>query len=235
MTATARLREIADDLRGVVGGVGAGLAGASDDEVLELMAAVEVVGRLVGAAQVWVAGEVAVRSRSELGDEGLSRSQNFTSPVKLVASVTGTSAHESRARLEVGRRMRGAVLLGGGEGPAPFPLVAQWLDEGVLAVETAAVIVKRCGELVDRGCCPDVVASAEQTLVDETLTHRLTTDQTARLALHLRELIDPDGAEPRDERLQQQRSLTLVQASDGMIRGRFALTPEQGGVWLASI
>ncbi|MDO9396318.1 MAG: DUF222 domain-containing protein, partial [Herbiconiux sp.] len=206
-----------------------------DDEVLDLMAAFEAVGRVVSAGQVRVAGEVGARSRSELGDEGLSRAQNFTSPVKLVASVTGTSAHESKARLETGRRLRGAVLLGGGEGPAPFPLVAAGLDDGDLAVGTAAVILKHCGDLADRGCAPDDVARAEQTLVDTTLTHRLTTDQTAKLAIHLREMLDPDGAEPRDERLQQQRSLTIAQASDGMIRGRFALTPEQGGVWLASI
>ncbi|SDZ16322.1 HNH endonuclease signature motif containing protein [Herbiconiux ginsengi] len=235
MKSTLRLHEIAADLRGVAGEIGVRMAGLSDDELLDVMAAIEAVGRVVGAAQVRVAGEVGVRSRSELGDEGLSRSQNFTSPVKLVASVTGTSAHESKVRLEVGRKLRGAVLLGGGEGPAPFPVVAQALDEGILAVETASVIVARCSELAVRGCSPDVVASAEQTLVDETVTGRLTTDQTSKLAIHLREVIDPDGAEPRDEVHQQQRSLTIAQASDGMIRGRFALTPEQGGVWLASI
>jgi hypothetical protein len=235
MQTAARLREIANDLRGVAGEIRTGVAGLHDDELLDLMAAFEAVGRVVSAGQVRVAGEVGVRSRSELGDEGLSRSQNFTSPVKLVASVTGASAHECKARLDLGRRLRGAVLLGGGEGPAPFPLVAQRLDEGILGVETASIIVKQCGVLAERGCSPDVVASAEQTLVDETVALRLTADQTSRLAIHLREVIDPDGAEPRDELLQQQRSLTLAQASDGMIRGRFALTPEQGGVWLSSI
>ncbi|WP_066043065.1 HNH endonuclease signature motif containing protein [Herbiconiux solani] len=235
MQTSTRLREIAHDLRGVVCGVGSELARLTDDELLDLMAALETVGRVVEAGQVRVAGEVEIRSRSELGDEGLSRSQNFTSPVTLVASVTGTSARESKKRLEIGRRLRGAVLLGGGEGPAPFPLVAQRLDEGVLAVATASIIVTQCGGLAERGCSPDVVASAEQTLVDETVRHRLTTDQASKLAIHLREVIDPDGAEPRDEVHRQQRSLTIAQAGDGMIRGRFALTPEQGGVWLASI
>lgn len=235
MQTAARLHEIADDLRGVAGEISAAMAGLRNDELLDVMSAIEEVGRVVSAAQVRVAGEVGVRSRSELGDEGLSRSQNFTSTAMLVARVTGASTHESKARLEIGRRLRGAVLLGGGEGPASFPHVAQMLDAGILGVETASIIVKRCGELTERGCCPDVVAGAEQTLVDQAITQRLTTDQTARLALHLRELIDPDGAEPRDEAHQQQRSLTIAQASDGMIRGRFALTPEQGGVWLASI
>lgn len=211
------------------------MARVRDDELLDVMAAVEGVGRVVGAVQVRVAGEVGVRSRRELGDEGLSRAQNFTSAVKLVASVTGASAHESKARLEIGRRLRGAVLLGGGEGPAPFPLVARGLDEGVLGVETASVIVRQCVALAERGCSPSVVARAEQTLVGETVALRLAADQTAKLAIRLREVIDPDGAEPRDEVHQLQRSLTIAQAHDGMVRGRFALTPEQGGVWLASI
>ncbi len=235
MKITHRLTEITDDLRAVMGEIGEGLGGLSDNELLEVMAAVETVGRVVSAGQVRIAGEVGMRSRSELGDEGLSRSQNFTSPVKLVSNVTGASARESKARLELGRRMRGAMLLGGGEGPAPFPAVDKAIDEGRLGVEAASVIVRQCSDLVVRGCAPDVVASAEQTLVDETLTRVLSADQTAKLAIHLRELLDPDGAEPRDELHQQQRSLTIAQASDGMIRGKFALTPEQGGVWLASI
>ena len=127
------------------------------------------------------------------------------------------------------------MLLGGGEGPVPFPAVDRAIDEGSLGVEAASIIVRHCSDLTVRGCASELVATAEQTLVDETLTRGLTADQTAKLAIHLREVLDPDGAEPRDELHQQQRSLTIGQASDGMIRGKFALTPEQGGVWLASI
>ncbi|NQX36330.1 HNH endonuclease signature motif containing protein [Herbiconiux sp. VKM Ac-2851] len=219
----------------VCGRSGAGLAGLGDDELLELMAAYEALGRAVSAQQVQLAGEVGVRSRTELGDEGLSRSQNFTSPVALVAKVTGASARACKARLELGRKLRGAVLLGGGEGPAPFPAVSRVLDEGVLGVEAATAIVKQCGVLADRGCPADVVALAEETLVDQTLSCRLTADETFRAAIHLREVLDPDGAEPRDEVLQLQRSLTIALAPDGMYRGKFALTPEQGGVWHSSI
>ncbi|NYD72113.1 HNH endonuclease signature motif containing protein [Herbiconiux flava] len=219
----------------VCGRSGAGLAGLGDDELLRLMAAYEALGRAVSAQQVRFAGEVGVRSRTELGDEGLSRSQNFTTPVALVAKVTGASARACKARLELGRKLRGAVLLGGGEGPAPFPVVARALDDGVLGVEAATSIVGRCNELADRGCSADVVATAEETLVDQTIACRLSADETAKLAIRLREVLDPDGAEPRDEVLQLQRSLTIALAPDGMYRGTFALAPEQGGVWLSSI
>ncbi|MBF4571276.1 DUF222 domain-containing protein [Herbiconiux sp. VKM Ac-1786] len=232
MSSVARLHEIAAEL---CGDSVAGEAGLIDHELLELMAAHEVVARAVAARQVRLAGEVGVRSRSELGDEGLSRSQNFTTPVALVAKVTGASARACKARLELGRTLRGAVLLGGGEGPAPFPAVARVLDQGVLGVEAASAIVKQCSVLADRGCSADVVSLAEETLVDQTLSCRLTADETFRAAIHLREVLDPDGAEPRDEVLQMQRSLTIAQAPDGMYRGTFALTPEQGGVWMSSI
>jgi hypothetical protein len=232
MSSVASILEMAAK---VCGRSGPGLAGLGDDELLELMAAYEALGRAVSAQQVQLAGEVGVRSRTELGDEGLSRSQNFTSPVALISKVTGASARACKARLDLGRKLRGAVLLGGGEGPAPFPAVARVLDEGALGVEAAAAIVKQCSVLADRGCSPDVVALAEETLVDQTLSCRLTADETFRAAIHLREVLDPDGAEPRDEVLQMQRSLTIAQSSDGMYRGTFALTPEQGGVWMSSI
>jgi hypothetical protein len=235
MESNDRLKEIARDLRVVLGAMRSRMAGLSNEAVLALMADFEAVGRLASAGQVRTSGEVGMRSRPELGDEGLSRLQNFTSPVKLISNITGASMRECKARLELGRKLRGSVLLGGGEGPAPYPLVTQAIDEGVLGTEAASAIVRQCNELSDRGCSTDLVASAGQTLVDQTISCRLTADQTSQAAIHLREVLDPDGAEPRDEVLQMQRFLTIAQAPDGMMRGKFALTPEQGGVWLASI
>ncbi|MCS5714228.1 HNH endonuclease [Herbiconiux sp. CPCC 205716] len=213
----------------------AAVSALGDDALLEAMAANELVVRAALALQIRFAGEVAVRSRPELGDEGLSRSQNFTSPVALLANVTGASAKECKNRLDLGKRLRGEILLGGGEGPAPFPLVSEALDAGDLPIEAAATIVKRCTELADRGCAPDVVAGAEETLVDKTLSCHFSADETARMAIHLRDVLDPDGAEPRDEVHQQLRFLTIGQSPDGMIRGKFALMPQQGGIWMSSL
>jgi hypothetical protein len=232
MTSLAPLTEIANDL---VGLASADMSCFSDADLLDVVAAWERVGRVVDAVRVLVAGEVGCRSRSELGDEGLSRSENFTSPSKLVSAVTGVSVREAGTRLELGRRLRGAVMLGGVVGPEPYPVVSVALAAGDLGVEAAAAITRECGVLAERGLEADAVAGAEQTLVHETVGRALTADQTAKLAIHLRELLDPDGAEPRDDRLQQQRSLTFTQSGDGMLRGKFALTPEQAGVWVGAI
>ncbi|MGA1835567.1 DUF222 domain-containing protein [Herbiconiux sp. 11R-BC] len=232
MPLPSRLDEVFAEL-GVI--LGVDLAGLSDTDVLGDLAAVERVGRLVDAARVRFAGEVGARSRAELGDEGLSRSQNFTSPAKLVSAVTGASVSECQARLKFGARLRGALLLGGVVGREPFPCVSEALGRGVLAVEAAEAIVRHCLTLAERGLGPDVVADAERTLVDETIAGRLTADQTGKLALHLRELLDSDGAEPRAERQQQLRFLTFAWSADGMLRGRFALTPDQAAVWVGSM
>jgi hypothetical protein len=143
MLSAVRLTEIVADLCGERGGERGGdhashEANLTDDELLEVVAVGEAVVRAMLAQQVRLAGEISVRSRTELADEGLSRSQNFTSPVKLLSHVTGASARECKSRLDLGRALRGAVLLGGGEGPAPFPAVARVLDEGVLGVEAAS-------------------------------------------------------------------------------------------------
>lgn len=228
MQIAPRLDRIGADLRAVVG---ADPAGRSDADLLADLAALEAVGRLIDAARVRFAGELGSRSRRELGDEGLSRSQNFTSPTKLLSAVTGVSARESGSRLALGGRLRGAMLLGGATGPSPFPRVVEALTDGTLAVETAAVITMRCAALTERGLPADVVSGAEHTLVDETVKSGLTPDETGKLAVRLRELLDPDGAEPRDEEHQRQRALTFTRSSDGMLRvGSHSLpsSPESG-------
>ncbi|SDZ34354.1 HNH endonuclease signature motif containing protein [Herbiconiux ginsengi] len=236
MPIAPRLDSVFADLGVDLGAVlSADPGGLSDAGLLAEVAGLERLGRLVDAARVRFAGEVGARSRPELGDEGLSRSQNFTSPAKLVSAVAGVSVAESQKRLALGQRLRGALQLGGVQGPEPFPRVSEGLNRGVLAVEAAVVITKQCAHLIGRGLPADAVAEAEQSLVEETVTWGLTPDQTAALAVRLRELLDPDGAAPRDEVLQQQRSLTFSRSADGMVRGRFALTPEQAGVWCSSI
>jgi hypothetical protein len=233
------------------------LASLDDAGLLARAAEIERAGRLIDADRVAVAGEISHRSRSSLGDEGLSRSENFVSPVKLLAAVTGVSSREAKARLDLGRRLRSAELLGGLPGPDPFPAVAAALAAGALPVEAAAVITRECTVLADRGVSAVSIAEAERTLVDAAAWRSrpdvagaevmgldvaemdgtvgpviLGVDDVARLTIRVRELLDPDGTAPREERHQQLRSLTLARSPDGMFRGRLALTPEQGALWV---
>jgi hypothetical protein len=206
-----------------------------DAALLAFAAAFEQVARAVGAVQTRVAGEIGARSRSELGEEGLSRSQCFSTPAKLLAAVARTTTREAKSRLDLGGRMRGAELLGGGVGPDPFPRVQAELSRGELGVECAAVITAECAQLAKRGIEPGLIAEAEQQLVAAARNPLLTVDDVPLLAVRIRESLDPDGLEPRAEAQNEARSFTLARASDGMFRGRVALPPEDGALWLGAL
>ncbi|CAD6008487.1 HNH endonuclease signature motif containing protein [Agreia sp. COWG] len=63
-----------------------------------------------------------------------------------------------------------------------------------------------------------------------------TVDELTRLAMRVREHLDPDGAEPRDAVKQSLRGFSYPKVgADGMARGRYALPPLQLGVFLAAV
>jgi hypothetical protein len=232
MTNTTQLDEIATRL---VTCFGVPAIALGDSELLAEAVALERVARIIGARQSQLAAEAAVRSRPELGDEGLSRSQNFATPVKLVAAVTGVSSHEARSRIDLGTALRGAQLLGGGVGPQPFPAVLAAMERGDLGTGCAAVITRECANLLRRGVAPEAVSAAEVQLADAATQPALTADDVAHLAVRIRQLLDPDGLEPRAEAQHEARSFTLSRSGDGMYRGRLVLAPEAGAVWLGAV
>ena len=73
-------------------------AGWTDDELLANAGALEALGRVVDAHRVAVAGEVAERSRVELGDQRLSTRKGCRSAVELLERVTQASGFEARRR-----------------------------------------------------------------------------------------------------------------------------------------
>ena len=65
---------------------------------------------------------------------------------------------------------------------------------------------------------------------------RYTVEEIGRLAIRIREHLDPDGAEPRDAVKQSLRGFSYPRiGADGMARGRYALPPLQLGVFLAAV
>jgi hypothetical protein len=231
---TQQLDEIADRLIALLGAPSIEFE-LDDASLLARCAVVERVARIVGSTQTRLAGEVACRSRRELGDEGLSRSQNFATPVKLLAATAGISSRAAKVRLDLGTRLRGAALLGGRVGPEPFPSISSSMSRGALSAETASVIAHECSTLSMRGVDASVVTAAEEQLVAAALDPSLMADDIARLAVRVREHLDPDGLEPRAEAQHEARAFTLARCSDGMYRGRLALAPEAASIWLGAI
>ena len=73
-----------------------------DDELLAAMGVLEAIGRLVDAHRAAYAGEVAERSRVELGDQRLSTRRGCRSTSSAAERVTQVSAFEARRRIALG-------------------------------------------------------------------------------------------------------------------------------------
>ena len=136
----------------------------SDDELLTNMGALESLGRLVDAHRAACAGEVAERSRVELGAERLSSRKGCRSAAELIERVTQASAFEARRRIALGSASRARCGFTGEPLEAQFPLVGAALAAGDLGVDAASTIIReldRTRPVAD----PVALATAEQVLV----------------------------------------------------------------------
>jgi hypothetical protein len=250
----ARLRELLDEHRG------AGVAAAvSSDELLETVHEWERVGRAADAARVWAAGQVEHESRRELEAAGLAYRHGFATGKKLLAATANVSERTAGVRMILGRQVRSSTSPTGLPLPSRFPAVEQALFSGQVGIDAASMICRTLAEVVSRITWSEAVDEAEKRLVaaaTETVAsdaaegeneggepihygdaaRRFTVDELARLAVRIREHLDPDGAEPRDAVKQALRGFSHPKVgADGMARGRYALPPLQLGVFLAAI
>ena len=134
------LEQLRSALAGVLGFDEA--SGWSDDELLANLGALEALGRLVDAHRAACAGEVAERSRVELGDQRLSTRMGCRSAVELVERVTQVSAFEARRRIALGSATRVRSGFTGEPIEAAFPHVAAALAAGELGADAAGTIIR---------------------------------------------------------------------------------------------
>ena len=202
-----------------------------DDEVLATMAALEGLGRLVDARRAGLAGEVAERSRVELGERRLSTQKGCRSAVELIERVTQVSAAEARRRIAVGSATRARTGLIGEVLDAEFPAVASALGAGELGADAAGMIIRelaRSRPVAD----PAAFATAEGSLVAEAIGAgdgapvRATADELRVQAQAWATFLDQDGPEPDDERAMRRRGFRLGRARDGLIAVTGDLMPE---------
>jgi hypothetical protein len=159
-----------DGLPGARGGDGAdgleadGLSGRDflglpDDELLAVTTAAEQAGRLVDAVRVLCAGEIAERSRTELGKGGLAARKGCRNPAELVERLTYVAAETARKRIRLGRATRARLSLAGDRLPAEFPAVAGALAAGRLGVDGAHTIITGLTRVLVSAGREDVLAA----------------------------------------------------------------------------
>jgi len=195
-----------------------GLEGASDEELCSHTVELEAVGRLVDAARVQAAAELADRSRFGLGSDSLAFRLGHGKAALLVEALTRVSPREAGRRIRLGGSIRSDRTLDGTPLRPEHPRVAAALADGSIGVDSAEVIVRcldqaaqRAGMSLEAETQRDL---AEQALV-ETAAHA-TADEVGVQARAWREALDPDGAEPRDGEIYDRRSLVLGRETDGV-------------------
>ena len=202
----------------------AALAVADDRDVCALAVAVEEAGRFVDGLRAVAAGEIQERSRPERGESALALRFGHRRGSQLVERLTRVSQAEAARRVVLGEAVRTSTTVDGSPLAAAHPVVAEALLGGAIGLDAAAVVV-RCLDQAARAANPEPqhLLAAETALVES--AGRCTADEVGVQARAWREALDPDGAEPRDERIYRKRAFRLGREKDGLTPFSGVLTP----------
>ncbi|AMB59139.1 HNH endonuclease signature motif containing protein [Microterricola viridarii] len=202
-----------------------------DDALLELTASVEAAGRVVDALRLKTAGEVAFRSRRELGEDSLSAKKGCRNAVELLARVTLASERTLTQRMRVGEATRPRTALTGDTLPAAFPAASAALRAGSLGYDSALAIIDtlapiraRVGDLNLERAEIALVAAATGPTIESPLP--FAADEVRGQARVWESVLDPDGTMPVEERAMQARGISAGLTRDGLVHRRMALLPE---------
>ena len=188
--------------------------GLDDTVVVEATRRIECLTRLATSAGIQFAGEIDVRSGEEFGTTGLSYRYGYRRAAGFLEQLTRVSAPEARRRVTLGRHVRPRRSFGDELLPASFPAVAAAMERGEMNTESALTVTRILDAAERRGAMPENVAIAEEALVESAAT--LSADLVRTQAEVWGARLDPDGAEPRDERAHARRSATAGITIDGL-------------------
>lgn len=204
----------------------------SDSGLVAITDAVAQLARDAQALLARAAAEVAKRSPAELGREGLAKKRGFLNPAHLVAASTGGRASEAAKLIAVGTEIAPRRALSGEQLPPAHPHVATALAAGMISVDAAAAITAMLRRVAPRA------DAAEAEGMEEVLAERaadLPFDLLLRVIREAEARLDQDGVAPREEELRADRSLTIRQDPNGMVRLIARLDPETAAPVKAAI
>ncbi len=152
--------------------------------------------RVIDARSSLVAGEIAFRSRRDLGYAGLAQKQGFQSAEKLVQATTGSTRRDASTLVTAGTLVYESLILDSvdpatGEVPAGFVVQEPWLAavgaavaSGTLTVDAARAIRSGLGEPGDgeSGVTVETLSGAVRELLDDAQGHSLPELEDGNLA-----------------------------------------------------
>ena len=187
----------------------------SDVDLVALLAAEEGSRRLLDASQVLTAGDVADRSRYELGAEGLSMRYSQRKPIDFIEQTTRVSKAEASRRVRVGLAIRPRQSMLGETLPPERPIVAEAMTNGLLGIDTVATILHSLKQAAGGSeATLENMDAAELALV--TLGTTDSADMVADIGRVWRDALDPDGIEPRYEEIRERRGIFVGRERNGI-------------------
>jgi hypothetical protein len=212
--------------------------GLDDESLLAMQRRIAASRRALDACASLVAGEVAFRSRPDLGYQGLAQKNGFSSPQKLVQSATGSTGRDASTLVVVGAMVheaRAAELADPttGELPVEYRIAEPWLAAvgaavaaGTLSVDAAKAIRSGLGEpAVDAtgaGVSADDLAGAAARLLAEAT--QANADTLFKHARQLRDELDASGIATRERLVYEQRSFRRSMRPGGL--PRYTIDPD---------
>lgn len=202
-----------------------GLASESDENLLSTVRELEDIGRLVDGAKVH--GAAIVDERTEVGglEDGLAFKYGFSRAAPLVEHITRISLSDARARVRLGKNIRGRMSMSGEQMPPQYPRIADAMSDGSISTQAADRIIggleqARKNHVMGENEHPDEfeenVAAAEESLVEEAKNEPV--DLVSIQVNAWRDALDPDGAPLRDEDIRARRGLWRGKERNGVVK-----------------
>jgi len=204
------------------------LRALSGDAVLELARLAGELARLTGSLGAVVSSELGHRVQTDAAfrREALGGDVGGRFASELLRDLTGLDDDTVRTWETVGEAIAPRTTLQGEVLPCRHEAVAAAVLEAELPVAHAAIVARGIDRVADHADA-DALAALEHTLVEHAAA--LTTRQLGRLVRQLPDRLDPDGAEPREERLRALSTLSIRQLPNGLTRLTADLHPEAAG------
>lgn len=209
------------------------LSGVLDAEIVVALSELAARRRVLEAALVEVTGELLRREDESLRDETVARKAGFRNLPALLEQALGVKPSEAHTLVKVAAGTRERMGMTGQPIPAKYPSVARAVSAGVMSLAQAAAITKGLDHTRNRVDVEDI-ARAEAELVasacglnpedEQPATPKALEVQAAMWVSYL----DPDGDEPRADKIAEERGFWWSRRSDGAVTGKFLATPEQG-------
>lgn len=207
----------------------------TDDQIVALTEAIAACERRLGSYQTHAAGQLARRSRRDLGHSGLAARHGFSTPEKMLQGVAKVTGRQASQLVTLGRLLDDAeaattLIEGGVTDIGGERIVVPWQAPIALAVAAGTLSVD-AGDALRRGLgCPSesvtadqLRAAAERLLVDSS---ELGADQLFSAARTERDLLDADGIRAREQEQYDRGGIRLFPKPDGMWQLTGQLDPE---------